>query len=112
MDEVKPTEGETITNVTPENQEDIEKSTEENLKSDSAETFKEENSSDEIEPEEEDDDVFNSLAGFSADILTSLGTPAEPLDLEQRHPRPLSPQGHDLTYTIRLLQVWNLYLKI
>ncbi|RXG53148.1 Pyridoxal-dependent decarboxylase domain-containing protein 1 [Armadillidium vulgare] len=64
-----------------------------------------ENSMDEIEQDEEDDeDVFATLAGFAADILTSIGTPAEPLEIEQRQPRPLSPNGHDLSYNIRLLQ--------
>lgn len=69
-----------------------------------------ENSMDEIEQDEEDDeDVFATLAGFAADILTSIGTPAEPLEIEQRQPRPLSPNGHDLSYNIRLLQV-NIYI--
>ena len=58
-----------------------------------------------MDEEEEEDDVMTSLASFASDILNSIGSSVEPLDYEEKQPRPLSPQGHDLAYSVRLLQV-------
>lgn len=58
----------------------------------------------EEEEDEEEDDMFGSLSAFTGEVLSTLGTPADPLSSEERSPRPLSLNGSDLTSTMRLLQ--------
>ncbi|KAK8728422.1 hypothetical protein OTU49_009288 [Cherax quadricarinatus] len=58
----------------------------------------------EEEEEEEEDDVFGALSVFTSEVFATLSSPAEPLQREERNPRPLAANGVDPANTMRLLQ--------
>lgn len=58
----------------------------------------------EEEEEEEEEDVFGSLSVFASEMFGTLGSPAEPLQPDERSPRPLALNGMDTVNTMRLLQ--------
>lgn len=58
----------------------------------------------EEDEEEEEEEVFGALSVFASEVFATLGSPAEPLPLEEKKPRPLALNGYEPANTMRLLQ--------
>lgn len=96
-------ESDNATDREVENEEQLEQQTEANA----AETEDEEEEQVEEEDELRDDrDGFAAIGRFSSEVLDVLSQPLEPLEEEERKPKPLSSGGKEYKDILRLLQVW------